>query len=429
MPRHRRDAYDVEPPSSVLSVARGQLSRRDMLGGVLSVAALGVAGVADARPAGVAGVAGAAGVTGADGVRRTTTVLRLGSNENSGGLCPAARQAFLAAADEANRYPGRAGSVLAEALAARHQVDPSWIYLTPGSGELLRAASAAFTSPSRALVTAAPSFEAPARVAELVGAPVRAIPVTADGRLDLGGMAGKAAGAGLFFVCNPNNPTGSHVPAAAVADFVATVRTAAPEARVLVDEAYFEYVEDPAHASAVPLAIADRRVMVTRTFSKLFGMAGLRVGYAVAHPETLAALRTSGAGGVMTGGMSSASVAAAGAALADASHAATARARNRDVHRYTRETFEAAGFRVLPSSANFVMIDVKRDAGTFGGECRRHQIVVARAFPPLTTHVRLTLGTMAEMQEAVPAMLALLRVPAPARAAAQPSPWMPGDAC
>jgi histidinol-phosphate/aromatic aminotransferase/cobyric acid decarboxylase-like protein len=96
------------------------ISRRHVLGGLLSAAAIGTT-----RPARVAAVP-------ADGVRRTATILRLGSNENSGGLCPAARQAFLAAADEANRYPGRAGSLLAEALAARHQVDPSWIYVTPG---------------------------------------------------------------------------------------------------------------------------------------------------------------------------------------------------------------------------------------------------------------------------------------------------------
>ena len=149
-------------------------------------------------------------------------------------------------------------------------------------------------------------------------------------------------------------------------DFVAKVKLAAPEARVLVDEAYFDYVDDPAYASAVPLAIADRRVLVTRTFSKLFGMAGLRVGYAIAHPETLDALRAPGAGGIMTGGMSSASLAAAGAALADASYIATERARNGS-RRYTREKFEAAGFRVLPSSSNFVMIDVKREPGHSGG--------------------------------------------------------------
>ena len=179
----------------------------------------------------------------------------------------------------------------------------------------------------------------------------------------------------------------------------------------------------------MPLAIADRRVLVTRTFSKLFGMAGLRVGYAIAHPETLSALQTTGAGGVMTGGMSSASLAAAGAALADAGYVVTERARNRDVHRFTRGAFEAAGYRVLPSSANFVMIDVKRDAGTFGWECRLHQIVVARPFPPLTTHVRLTLGTMAEMQEAVPAMLQLLAAPASARAERSWPAWAPRDAC
>jgi histidinol-phosphate aminotransferase len=393
------------------------LSRRHVLGGLISAAALG-----SARTTGAAAVQ-------APGPRRTSAVLRLGSNENPGGLCPAARQAYLAAADEANRYPGRAVQSLAEALAARHQVDASWIYVTPGSGELLRAATVAFTSPSRALVTAAPTFEAPGRVAELIGAPVRAVPVTAEGRLDLAAMAASADGAGLFFVCNPNNPTGSHVPSAAVADFVAKVAAASPGARVLVDEAYFEYADDPAYATAVPLAIADRRVVVTRTFSKLFGMAGLRVGYAVAHPETLAALRTSGAGGVMTGGMSSASMAAAAAALADTGHPATERARNRDVHRYTREAFEAAGFRVLPSSANFVMIDVRRDAGAFSWECRRHRIVVARPFPPLTTHVRLTLGTMAEMEEAVPAMLALLAAPETARVNPPSERWEPGGAC
>jgi histidinol-phosphate aminotransferase len=127
--------------------------------------------------------------------------------------------------------------------------------------------------------------------------------------------------------------------------------------------------------------------------------------------------------------MSSASLAAAGAALADAGYAATERARNREVHRYTRERFEAADYRVLPSSANFVMIDVKRDAGTFGWECRRHQIVVARPFPPLTAHVRLTLGTMAEMEEAVPAMLRLLAAPASARVEPPWPAWAPGAAC
>jgi histidinol-phosphate aminotransferase len=416
MPRHPHAASDVDV-QLVPSSARGQLSRRHLLGGLLSAAAVGVARTAGAAPAPAPRAL-------AD-VRRTTTVLRLGSNENPCGLCPAARQAFLAAADEANRYPGRASFALVEAIAAQHKVDSSWIYLTPGSGELLRAATVAFTSASRSLVAADPTFEAPARVAGMIGSPVQAVPVTADGHLDLEAMAAKAAGAGLFFVCNPNNPTGSHVTGTAVADFVAKVKSAAPEARVLVDEAYFEYVDDPAYTTAVPLAVADKRVLVTRTFSKIFGMAGLRVGYAIAHPETLAALRKEGSSGIM----SSASLAAAAAALADTGHLATERARNEAARRFTRARFEAAGYRVLPSSANFVMIDIRRDAGAFAGLCRQQQVFVARPFPPLTTCVRLSIGTMPEMEEAVPAMLALLEAPATARVEAVQAGWSPGGAC
>jgi histidinol-phosphate aminotransferase len=261
-------------------------------------------------------------------------------------------------------------------------------------------------------VVASPTFEAPGRAASAIGAPVQAVPVTADGRLDLDAMAAKAPGAGMFFLCNPNNPTGASVPGTAVAEFVAKVKVAAPEARILVDEAYFDYVDDPGYATAVPLAQADPRLLVTRTFSKIFGMAGLRVGYAIAHPDTLAALRRQGSSGTL----SSASLAAASAALADSSHLSAEKARNTAARRFTRERFEAAGYRVLPSSANFLMIDIKRDASTFQSLCREHQIVVARAFPPLTTCMRLSVGTQAEMDEAVPAMLSLLEAPPPASA-------------
>jgi histidinol-phosphate aminotransferase len=413
MPRHRHDA-SVDVRSIRRSAAASQLSRRTLIGGLLTAA--GIAAV-EATTAGRAAAATSAPAAAAP----RTMPLRLGSNENPGGLGPSARQAFLAAADEANRYPGRAGQVLIDALAAHHGVEPTWILLAPGSGDLLRAATVAFTGGTRALIGAAPTFEAPARIAAAIGAPAHLVPVTADGALDLGAMAGKAEGAGLFFVCNPNNPTGAHVSATAVADFVARVKVAAPEAKVLVDEAYFEYVDDPGYATAVPLVKADPRVLVTRTFSKVFGMAGLRVGYAVAHPDTLAALRKQGSSGTLC----SASLAAAAAALADTAHLGLERARNRDARRFAREQFEAAGYRVLPSSANFLMIDVRRDAGAFQALCRQHQMLVARPFPPLTTCVRLSIGTMAEMQEAVPALLGLLAAPAPVSARLAPSPFAP----
>ena len=308
--------------------------------------------------------------------------------------------------DEANRYPGRVHQTLMEALTSRHQISGSSIYLTPGSGELLRSATQAFTGPSRALLTAAPTFEAPARTACSTGAAVHAVPVTAEGRLNLEAMLAKAQGAGLVYVCNPNNPTGGSVPGTALTEFIGKLKTVAPEARVLVDEAYFEYADEPGYATVIPLAVSDPRVVVTRTFSKVFGMAGLRVGYAVG--AAVDARRTLDAHG-NDGTLSSASMAAAAAAFTDVDHIAAERARNQAVRRVTRERFEAAGYRVLPSAANFVMIDIERDAGSFGWQCRQQRIAVSRPFPPLSNHLRLTIGTQAEMDEAVPVILGLLK--------------------
>jgi len=399
-------------------MAGDRLSRRDVLGGLMTAAAVGAAarGTVLASPA-------------AGEIRRSAGILRLGANENPIGLGPAARAAFLAAADEANRYPGRVWDTLLSQLTTQHGVDSSWIHLTPGSGELLRAATAAFTGPAKSLVIAAPTYETPARTASAGGATVHAVPVTSEGRLDLDGMLAKAAGAGMIFVCNPNNPTGGSVAATALADFVTKLKGVAPEAHVLVDEAYFEYADEPGYATAVPLAIANPRVLVTRTFSKVFGMAGLRLGYAIAHPDTLSELQTRGSS---TGMLSVATLAAGGAAFGDTAHLAGERERNKTLRRTTREKFEAAGYRVLPSAANFLMIDIRRDIGSFGSTCRRNGIMVARPFPPLSTFMRLTIGTEAEMAEAVPAILELLSAPTSARLRdgfGGPGDWPPAYGC
>ena len=123
------------------------------------------------------------------------------------------------------------------------------------------------------------------------GATIVDVPVTAAGSMDLAAMAAKAAGAGMFFICNPNNPTGGVNSAASIAEFVAAVRQVSPDALLLIDEAYFEYVEDPTYATAIPLTAQDPRILISRTFSKIHGMAGLRVGYAIGHPEAIGAMR------------------------------------------------------------------------------------------------------------------------------------------
>ncbi|MGH9160974.1 MAG: pyridoxal phosphate-dependent aminotransferase [Vicinamibacteraceae bacterium] len=337
--------------------------------------------------------------------------LRLSSNENSYGPGPAALDALRRSLTDANRYPSARTSALRAALATMHEVGEERIVLAPGSGEILRATTLAFTSPSHGLVTAAPTFEAPSRAAALVGAPVDAVPVQASGVLDLASMAARAHGAGLFFVCNPNNPTGGSTSHEAVTDFVARVRRAAPDAVILVDEAYYEYVEDSSYATAVPLTRTDPRVIVSRTFSKIHGMAGLRVGYAIGHPDTLSTMERQ----LARNGLSSASAAAALASLEDQQHLQRQRARNREARAFTREAYERAGYRVLPSEANFLMVDVRRDAGSFQHLCREAGLAIARPFPPLGTHARITIGTMDEMRRALEITLPLLSTPSSAR--------------
>jgi histidinol-phosphate aminotransferase len=183
-------------------------------------------------------------------------VVRLSSNENPRGPCAVAMEAIRGAIGDGSRYPVAPHDELRKAVAESLGVGEDHILLGCGSGEILRLAVDAFTGPTRPLVTAAPTFEAPADRAAVLGTPVRAVRVRDDLRLDLAAMAAQAPGAGLVFVCNPNNPTGAVHPAAAIADHVRRVVAASPRTTVLVDEAYHEYVEDPAYATAIPLALA-----------------------------------------------------------------------------------------------------------------------------------------------------------------------------
>jgi histidinol-phosphate aminotransferase len=260
-------------------------------------------------------------------------------------------------------------------------------------------ATYAFTSPTRALVTAAPTFEDPAKHAETIGAPVRAVPVTGTLHLDLAGMSRACAGgptAGLVFLCNPNNPTATLHGASAVRDFVSGVSTRSPDTTVLIDEAYFEYVEDPSYATAIPLALQNPRVVVARTFSKIYGMAGLRVGYAIGQADTIKLMQRH----KLSNGINVLAAAAAIATLGDEEHIARERKLNRDARDFTQRFFESLGYKVTPPQTNFLMVDVRRDPKEFQEACRKRDVLVGRPFPPLRTHARVSVGTMNEMQRA-----------------------------
>ncbi len=326
--------------------------------------------------------------------------IRISSNENPLGPGRAAMEALMRAFADAGRYPTNARPSmgdLRDTIARRLSVRPENVALGAGSWELLRTAVRLYTSSSRHLVTASPSFEQPERMAEQLGVPVRRIPVDGAGRLDLDRMAQAARWAGLVFFCNPNNPTGTVHPAKAVAEFVARVRRESPETAILIDEAYHDYVTDPGYATALALALEHPSVFITRTLSKAYGMAGLRIGYAVGQTRTIEAF----ARWAITFNQNALGVAAAVAALGDPAHIEAERARNAEARQYTMGFFRDLGFKVMDSQTNFVFAEIGRSAHEFKEACAARRVMVGREFPPLEkAHARISVSTLEEMKRA-----------------------------
>jgi histidinol-phosphate aminotransferase len=324
------------------------------------------------------------------------SAMRLDSNENPNGPGAKALEAVRAMFGESNRYPDVQSGDMRDAIAAHFKIKPENVLISCGSGEILRVAAYAFTGPDRALVTGLPSFEDPVRHAEMMKAPVRAVRVDGNLKLDLSAMLDQMSGAGLVFLCNPNNPTTTVHGAAAVRDFIAETHKRAPSAIVMVDEAYHEYVDDPSYATAIPTALNDPNVIVVRTFSKVFGMAGLRLGYAIGRPETLQKMARHTLGNATN----VLAIAAGIATLADTAHIEREKQLNRAARDFTRKAFESMGFKSAESNGNFLMVAIGRDSKVFKEQCAKHGVLVGRPFPPLTTHARVSIGTMDEMKKA-----------------------------
>lgn len=384
-------------------------SRRAFLASVGSAGAAtaaAAAGLLSPRQLHAAAWLGGRGREGAQwaGERRAELIL-LNSNENPHGPASDALDAVMRMFGQAARYPDAPEEELRAAIAAHHRIAVDSVILGCGSTEVLAFVTQAFTSPSRALVTVAPTFETPRDVATRHGVPVREVAVDGSLRVDLQAMYELCRGAGLLFICNPNNPTGTLHGIGDLLHFVRQVHARSPETTVLVDEAYFEYVDDPTYGTAITAAVADPRLLVSRTFSKVYGMAGIRAGYAVGHPETIRRLQ---AWRVPSG----ISVFAAGAAMASlelADHVERQRALNAEARGVAMEAMRSLGFSVVPSQTNFFLTDIRRDPLTFRNAARERGVAVGRPFPPLKTHMRLSIGTMDEMQRALPILTALLK--------------------
>ncbi|MFO8175013.1 MAG: pyridoxal phosphate-dependent aminotransferase [Gemmatimonadota bacterium] len=327
--------------------------------------------------------------------RQSGGSIRLSSNENPLGLPPASREAIIQGMVDANRYPGSSRRALTAALAEKHQVPESCIVLGNGSTEIIQMGVQACMDPQLRLITPTPTYEDVFEYTEPhPWVDVRAIDLLPDHSHDLTAMEEATRNSPdpvLVYICNPNNPTGSLTP---VGDVAAWVERAGENVHFLVDEAYFEFVDAPGYRSLDRLAVENPNVVVARTFSKVYGMAGMRLGYAVAHPERAGWLRTFACGP----NANHLALVAGLAALHDEEWVDFSVSRNLQSRRMAYAVLEELGLEYIPSHTNFVMHRISGDLREYIGRMADAGIRVGRPFPPMLDHNRVSFGLAEEME-------------------------------
>jgi histidinol-phosphate aminotransferase len=326
----------------------------------------------------------------------------LAYNENPFGIFPAAREAILAVAESGNRYPKQTADGLREEIAHSLGVDGDMLVLGSGSIEPLKIATELFCTPGHGPVVAEPTFEAVVMYAGLSNSAAIKVPLNTEHRLDLDRMLAASKGAGLIYVCNPNNPTAAIVDKDLLRAFLDRVSTDLP---VLVDEAYYEWVDNPRYESCVRYVKEGRNVIVLRTFSKVYGLAGLRIGYAVAGKATARRMEPH----LLANSLNTAGIAAARASLADQPRVREVRARNARIRTAFAGWLEQRRLRWIPSDANFVMIDIGRPVPPVIDALKQRGFLVGRLFPSMPNHLRVSLGTEEQMAQFEPALEAVLQ--------------------
>src|SRR5215470_17494557 len=319
------------------------------------------------------------------------TIIRLSANENPYGPSPKALKAMTNSFGLSCRYPDEHNDALIDKLAKLNGVNHDEILLGDGSGEILKLCAETFTGPQNGkLVAADPTFEAILKNATANGAEVVKVPLTSSFAHDLSKMLAAAKG-GLIYVCNPNNPTASITPKDELHDFIAKTP---PDTMILVDEAYFHYADSPDYNSVIPLANEHPNLIVSRTFSKIYGMAGLRCGYCVAQKETIEKMRRN----QMWDSVNCMALAAATASLDDPDHVPTGQRLNREAKAFVTSELDKMGYKQIPSQANFIMFDCKKTVVPLIKAMKERNVHVGRLFPALPNHMRVTIGKKSEME-------------------------------
>jgi histidinol-phosphate aminotransferase len=339
--------------------------------------------------------------------------IRISSNENPLGPGKAAIDAILGKFPEANRYPFNSTPLDAdlEMLVAKiYSAKRENVVLGVGSQELLKNAARVFLSPTKHLVIPSPTYGDPAGFAQnQLKITVKTAPVTDKTlKTDLSALLPLVAGAGLVYICNPNNPTATTNSAKEITDFIAAVKKASPTTGILLDEAYIDYATDPSVQTAIPQALTTPGVIVARTFSKAYGMAGVRIGYAIGDAATIKKMSA----WRMPYNVNTFGVAAAVASLKDPQHIKDESARNKAVREFTVKALADMGFTATDSQTNFIFVDIGKTmtAAAFRDACAAKGVMVGRDFPPLEKQwARISLGTMEEMQKATEVFRSVLK--------------------
>jgi len=319
------------------------------------------------------------------------TIVRLSANENPYGPSPNALKAMTTSFGLSCRYPDEHNNVLIDKVAKLNGVDHEQILLGDGSGEILKLCAETFTGKERGtLVAADPTFEAILNNAKANGAEVVKVPLNSTFAHDLPKMHA-ATKSGLIYICNPNNPTASITPKDELRDFIAKTPR---ETMILVDEAYFHYADSPDYESVIPLVKEHPNLVVSRTFSKIYGMAGLRCGYCVAQKEAIDRMRSN----QMWDSVNIMALAAASASLDDTEQVPNGQRLNSETKTFVISELQRMGHKTIPSQANFIMFDCKKPVVPLIKTLKERSVHVGRLFPALPNHMRLTIGKKSEME-------------------------------
>ena len=313
----------------------------------------------------------------------------INANENPLGPCDLARVALSEIIPQGGRYCWWLKDELTKQLAQTLGVKPENVALFPGSSEPLHFSVMAFTSPTRSYVTADPGYESGMHSSKISGAKVVTTALTKSYAHDISAMLEAAPDAGLFYVCTPNNPTGTLTPHHDIEELVAKKPKGSI---VLVDEAYIHFADGA--TTALDLVNAGQDVVVLRTFSKIYGMAGIRCGAAIARPDLLQKLTPQGGGSAMP----ITALVAASASLKHEHLVPERKLTNTTIREKTFDWLQSQGYSFTPSQANFFMLDTKRPVKEVIAAMAAEKVFIGRPWPVWPTWARITVGTQPEME-------------------------------